>query len=86
MKNICCELGHFYQVQNDFLDCFSDSGELKKPGTDIEDGKCTWLAVQAMENGTNEQKSIMHKCYGKNGNKFSSNLNHFFFFLETSLI
>lgn len=72
MNDICCELGHFYQVQNDFLDCFSDSGILKKPGTDIEDGKCTWLAVKALENGTNEQKHLMYKCYGKNG-KFPLN-------------
>lgn len=69
MKHICCELGHFYQVQNDFLDCFSDTtnSALKKPGTDIEDGKCTWLAVKAMENGTGQHKAIMEACYGKDG-------------------
>lgn len=77
MKQICCELGHFYQVQNDFLDCFSNSTlvALKKPGTDIEDGKCTWLAVQAMENGTDQHKAIMKKCYGKNGMPFHKRYN-----------
>lgn len=68
MEHICYELGHFYQIQNDFFDCFSDaSSVLKKPGTDIEDGKCTWLAVKAMENGTRHQKAIMEKCYGRDG-------------------
>lgn len=69
MNHICCELGHFYQVQNDFLDCYSDSTNnvLKKPGTDIEDGKCTWLAVKAMANGTDQHKNIMRNCYGKKG-------------------
>lgn len=69
MEHICCAMGHFYQVQNDFLDCFSDASNsvLKKPGTDIEDGKCTWLAVKAMENGTGHQKAIMETCYGRDG-------------------
>ncbi|XP_055309726.1 farnesyl pyrophosphate synthase-like [Sitodiplosis mosellana] len=66
IKTICYELGHFYQSQNDFLDCFSESGVLKKPGTDIEDGKCTWLAVTAMEHASDEQKAILKKCYAKN--------------------
>lgn len=61
-------MGHFYQVQNDFLDLYSiDDRALKKPGTDIQDGKCTWLAVKTMQNGTHAQKSIMEDCYGKNG-------------------
>lgn len=60
-------MGHFYQVQNDFLDCFSITDELKKPGTDIEENKCTWLSVVAMEVGTKAQKNILKTCYGKNG-------------------
>lgn len=68
IKGICYELGHFYQSQNDFLDCFSEPNVLKKPGTDIEDGKCTWLAVTAMEHASDQQKDILKKCYAKNGN------------------
>lgn len=69
LKNVCFGMGHFYQVQNDFFDCFGvDESVLKKPGTDIEEGKCTWLAVKTMQHGTNEQKSIMEDCYGKTGN------------------
>lgn len=70
VKKICYEMGHFYQVQNDFFDCFSaDDSVLQKPGTDIEEGKCTWLAVQTMHYGSQAQKSIMEDCYGKNDPK-----------------
>lgn len=68
VKEIAFEIGHYYQVQNDFLDCFGEADVLKKPGTDIEDGKCTWLAALAMEIGNDQQKEIMKKCYGINGN------------------
>lgn len=57
-----------FKVQNDFLDCFGDPDVLKKPGTDIEDGKCTWLAVSAMELASNKQKGVLVECYGRNGN------------------
>lgn len=61
-------MGHFYQVQNDFFDCYGDDvNVLKKPGTDIEEGKCTWLAVQAMRYGDEQQKAILAECYGKTG-------------------
>lgn len=67
MKLICYDIGHFYQVQNDFLDCF-DENVMKKPGTDIQDGKCTWLAVKCMELcSEHDQQHVMEKCYGKNG-------------------
>lgn len=72
IKSICCEIGHFYQTQNDFLDCFSEADVLKKPGTDIEDGKCTWLAAMSMELGTEQHKNIMKEFYGKNGNNIHS--------------
>lgn len=78
IEDISYEIGHFYQVQNDFLDCFGEPGVLQKPGTDIEDGKCTWLATLTMEIGNDQQKEIMKKCYGKNG-KFLPNLIRYHF-------
>ncbi|KAH8407461.1 hypothetical protein KR222_001467 [Zaprionus bogoriensis] len=64
-KTILLEMGHFFQVQDDFLDCFGNPEVTGKIGTDIEDNKCSWLAVVAMQRANAEQKQIMIDCYGQ---------------------
>ncbi|XP_017106136.2 farnesyl pyrophosphate synthase [Drosophila bipectinata] len=64
-KTILLEMGHFFQVQDDFLDCFGNPEVTGKIGTDIQDNKCSWLAVVAMQRANAEQKQIMVDCYGK---------------------
>ncbi|XP_001361556.2 farnesyl pyrophosphate synthase [Drosophila pseudoobscura] len=65
-KTILLEMGHFFQVQDDFLDCFGNPEVTGKIGTDIQDNKCSWLAVVAMQRANAEQKKIMVDCYGNN--------------------
>eukprot|EP00800_Vazella_pourtalesii_P014240 TRINITY_DN3581_c0_g2_i5.p1 TRINITY_DN3581_c0_g2~~TRINITY_DN3581_c0_g2_i5.p1 ORF type:complete len:310 (+),score=14.64 TRINITY_DN3581_c0_g2_i5:105-1034(+) len=65
-KTILLKMGEYFQIQDDFLDCFGDSSIIGKVGTDIEEGKCSWLAVKAMEIMTEEQTRSFKANYGLN--------------------
>ena len=66
-ENLCLQMGRYFQIQDDVLDCFGDPEIIGKIGTDIEDNKCSWLVVTALMKATSEQKSILEKHYGKSG-------------------
>ncbi|XP_055801386.1 farnesyl pyrophosphate synthase-like [Solanum dulcamara] len=65
VKNILIDMGIYFQVQDDYLDCFADPEVLGKIGTDIQDFKCSWLVVKALERCNEEQKKILYENYGK---------------------
>ena len=64
-NNICIKLGQFFQIQDDYLDCYGDPKVIGKIGTDIKDNKCGWLVVQALKKCTAEQRKIIEENYGK---------------------
>nr|KAI8759762.1 farnesyl pyrophosphate synthase-like [Biomphalaria glabrata] len=62
--SIMLEMGLFSQVENDYLDCY-DSDVSRKIGNDIEERKCTWLIVRALEVATPEQRRRLMELYEK---------------------
>ena len=66
-KEICLEMGRYFQIQDDVLDAFGDPAVIGKVGTDIQDNKCSWLVVQAMKKLADrpDRRKILEDNYGK---------------------
>lgn len=41
------------------MDCYGDPEIMGKIGTDIEDGKCSWLVVVALQKANSKQQKII---------------------------
>ena len=47
-RDILLDIGHLFQAQDDILDVFGDPKITGKIGSDIEEGKCTWLLCKCL--------------------------------------
>ncbi|KAH6768763.1 farnesyl diphosphate synthase 1 [Perilla frutescens var. frutescens] len=65
VKDVLIDMGIYFQVQDDYLDNFGEPEKIGKIGTDIEDFKCSWLVVKALELCNEEQKKALFEHYGK---------------------
>lgn len=65
VKDILIPLGEYFQIQDDFLDCFGTPEQIGKIGTDIKDNKCSWVINQALLIVTPEQRQLLDNNYGK---------------------
>jgi farnesyl diphosphate synthase len=63
-RKILTIMGEYFQVQDDYLDCFGDPAVIGKVGTDIQDNKCSWLVVQALNKCIPEQRKVLENNYG----------------------
>ena len=76
-REISLLLGSLFQAQDNVLDVFGDPGVTGKIGTDIEEGKCTWLLCRLLEKtakGTaGEAESVWTRLEAHYGRKGRSN-------------
>jgi farnesyl diphosphate synthase len=65
VEKMCIGIGKFFQIQDDYLDCYGDPETIGKIGTDIEDAKCSWMVVKALQLCSIEDRKMLDECYGK---------------------
>ncbi|CAH0590337.1 unnamed protein product [Chrysodeixis includens] len=61
---ICFDLGILLQLQNDCIDAFGEESVTGKAGSDIQEGKLTWVAVTALQLCNDQQREIFKEYYG----------------------
>lgn len=64
-KKVLLPLGAYFQVQDDYLDCYGDPEVIGKIGTDIQDNKCGWVINVALERASPAQREILDNNYGR---------------------
>lgn len=63
--DVLIPLGEYFQIQDDYLDCFGTPEQIGKIGTDIQDNKCSWVVNKALKLATPEQRKILDDNYGR---------------------
>lgn len=56
---ILIPIGEYFQVQDDYLDCYGAPELIGKIGTDILDNKCSWNVNVALQNADERQRKIL---------------------------
>ncbi|XP_026742381.1 farnesyl pyrophosphate synthase 1-like [Trichoplusia ni] len=63
-SEICYNLGILLQLQNDYIDSFGPESVTGKAGSDIQEGKLTWVAVTTLQLCNDQQREIFKGFYG----------------------
>ncbi|GME80285.1 unnamed protein product [Ambrosiozyma monospora] len=64
-RDVLIPLGEYFQIQDDYLDCFGKPEDIGKIGTDIQDNKCSWVVNTALNICTPEQRKLLDENYGR---------------------
>jgi len=81
-KDVLIPLGEYFQVQDDYLDCYGDPEHIGKIGTDIQDNKCGWLINKALEMVTPEQRALLDEHYGRKNAQAEAKIKQLYLDLE----
>ena len=73
-QNILVKMGQYFQIQDDYLDCYADASVLGKVGTDIQDNKCSWLVCTALVDASPAQRATIAEHYGKDDEDSIANI------------
>lgn len=63
--DVLIPLGEFFQIQDDYLDCYGTPEQIGKIGTDIQDNKCSWIINKALQLASADQRRILDENYGR---------------------
>lgn len=63
--DVLIPLGEYFQIQDDYLDCFGKPEDIGKIGTDIQDNKCSWVVNTALKICSPEQRVVLDENYGR---------------------
>lgn len=63
--SILIPIGEYFQVQDDYLDCFGTPEQIGKIGTDILDNKCSWNVNIALQIANEKQRKVLDENYGR---------------------
>ncbi|CAL8133515.1 unnamed protein product [Orchesella dallaii] len=66
LETLAMNIGYMFQVLDDYLDCYGSKTKTGKIGTDIQNGKCSWLFVRSKELCSKEQLLELYDNYGQN--------------------
>lgn len=65
VEHVALLMGEYFQVQDDVMDCFTLPEKLGKVGTDIQDAKCSWLAVTFLASAPADKVADFKANYGQ---------------------
>ncbi|ODQ67901.1 hypothetical protein NADFUDRAFT_81027 [Nadsonia fulvescens var. elongata DSM 6958] len=81
-KDVLIPLGEYFQIQDDYLDCYGDPAVIGKIGTDIQDNKCGWIINKALQKANAEQRTILDTNYGQKNAECEATVKKVFLELE----
>ncbi|ODV65507.1 farnesyl pyrophosphate synthetase [Hyphopichia burtonii NRRL Y-1933] len=81
-RDILIPLGEYFQIQDDFLDCFGTPEQIGKIGTDIKDNKCSWVVNKALNKVNQAQRKLLDENYGKKDDESEQRVKDLFKELE----